>query len=298
MIIAIAAIIPAALSAQNSSAAPANLTAREIFYSPHPAPATAVKSSTSARKRPAQSPAPKSAETEREATVASVGSHTTVPSGQQAKIINAADHPGKALGLRYTLMKVSGGSAQPVGIHSVFHSGDRIKLNLEVNDPAYLYVVSRGSSGTWSPLFPSKDVDDGSNRVEPGRTYDIPPGHVIAFREPSGSERLFIVVSREPEPSLEKLIYSMNKSGSGGTGGSPQPATGDATKVLMASAHIGEDTVGGLRAYSRDLIVEDANEAASNGSDAAAAGEKSVYVVNPTGSADSRVVAEITLNHH
>jgi hypothetical protein len=213
--------------------------------------------------------------------------------------------------LRYTIEKVSNGVAEPVGIHSVFHSGDRIRIGVEVNDSAYLYVISRGSSGTWSPLFPSKDVEDGSNRVEPGQTYQIPPGrgHVITFREPVGSERLFIVVSREPEQSLERLIYSVN--GGSGRPASPSPsapaASDSGAKTLMASAQpIGDDMVGGLRTYSRDLIVEDASQEShggSNGAPSSGAGsngagpDKSFYAVNPTGSADSRVVADITLNH-
>ena len=68
-------------------------------------------------------------------------------------------------------------------------------------------------------------------------------------------------------------------------------------KLLMASAEpIGEQTVGDLRAYSRDLIVEDAS--AETQPDRSGAGQdKSFYAVNPTGSPDSRVVADITLNH-
>ncbi|HWD97769.1 MAG TPA: DUF4384 domain-containing protein [Bryobacteraceae bacterium] len=324
--IAITGIIPGILAAQTPPrAAPPNLSAREIFYSPGPAQA-AAKPAASARKKSAP-PAGKPAEPAPDTAVASNGtqhsastgsSGSAVPSGIRAPVINAADRPRRALGLRYTIEKVSNGVAEPMGIHSVFHSGDRIRIGVEVNDSAYLYVISRGSSGTWSPLFPSKDVEDGSNRVEPGQTYQIPPGsgHVIAFREPSGSERLFIVVSREPEQSLERLIYSMNGGSGRPAAASPapsRPAESDSgAKVLMASAQpIGDDTVGGLRAYSRDLIVEDAsqeNQGGSNGtrsngarSNAAASNgagpDKSFYAVNPTGSADSRVVADITLNH-
>jgi hypothetical protein len=301
--IAIAGIIPAILPGQTpTGAAPPNLSAREIFYSPAPAPA--AKPAAAVRKKSAPASVRKQPETTPDTAVASSSSHTSsaAPSSVRAPVINASDRSRRALGLRYTIEKVSNGVGEPVSVDSVFHSGDRIRIGVEVNDTAYLYVVSRGSSGTWSPLFPSKDVEDGSNRVEPGQTYQIPPGsgHSIAFRDPSGSERLFIVLSREPEQSLERLIYAVN-GGSDRPQSSPTPsrpaASDSGAKVLMASAHpIGDDTVGDLRAYSRDLIVEDASQQPQGGSNGSG-GDKSFYAVNPTGNADSRVVADITLNH-
>jgi hypothetical protein len=63
----------------------------------------------------------------------------------------------------------------------------------------------------------------------------------------------------------------------------------------MASI-IGDPVIGRLRsAYGRDLIIETVNPPAP-----AAEGAKrdtAVYVVNPTGSPDSRVVADIKLVH-
>ena len=305
--IAVVAALPTLLNAQDSqAAAPAGLSAREIFYLPGPAPA--AKATPSAR------PASSAKRTAAPAPVSSVKSNETVPepaaaanrparvpSSVQAPVMNASDHAARALGLRYTIEKVAGGSAEPVSIHSVFHSGDRIRISVEVNDTAYLYVISRGSSGTWSPVFPSKDVEDGSNKVEAGRKYDIPSGkgHVITFREPSGAEKLFIVASRVPEPSLERLMYAIH-SGEAPSNAAPAanpPENSDNVKMLMASAQpIGDQTIGDLRAYSRDLIVEDAGAEAQP--DHSAAGQdKSFYVVNPTGSPYSRVVADITLNH-
>jgi hypothetical protein len=106
----------------------------------------------------------------------------------------------------------------------------------------------------------------------------------MLFDEQAGTEKLFVVFSREPEPSLEKLIYSLR---------------GPAPKTLMVTADTSVDdhTVGLLRtAYSRDLIVEKVDASTP----AAPAGEKpetAVYVVNPTGAADSRLVADLRLEH-
>jgi hypothetical protein len=303
------AALPAVVSAQDSAAAaPSGLTAREIFYLPGPAarasakPATSAKTAASAKKNAAPVAPGKTAEAAREPEVAGTADHqrpAQVSSSAQAPVMNASDHAARALGLRYTVEKVKGGAAEPVSIHSVFHSGDSIRVSVEVNDTAYLYVISRGSSGTWSPLFPSKSTADGSNRVEPGRKYVVPTGkgQVFTFHEPSGTEKLFIVASRVPEPSLEKLMYAIH-SGQGSSPSAPaQPAADPGVKLLMASAEpIGDQTVGDLRAYSRDLIVEDAG-AEAQPEHSGATQDKSFYAVNPTGSPYSRVVADVTLNH-
>jgi hypothetical protein len=302
------AAIPTILNAQGAAAAaPSGLSAREIFFLPGPAPAAkapSAKPAASAKKTAAPVTPAKSTETAPAPENAGTATHRPsgrVPSSVQAPVINASDHPARALGVRYTIEKVTKGSAEPVGVHSVFQSGDRIRVSVEVNDTAYLYVISRGSSGTWAPLFPSKNAEDGSNRVEPGRKYVVPTGkgQVFTFHEPSGAEKLFIVASRVPEPSLERLMYAIH------SGEAPSTATpaqkpqesSDEVKMLMASAQpIGDQTVGDLRAYSRDLIVEDAS-AEAQPDHSGTSQDKSFYAVNPSGSPDSRVVADITLNH-
>ena len=50
------------------------------------------------------------------------------------------------------------------------------------------------------------------------------------------------------------------------------------------------------KVYARDLIIEKVDEASPPAA-AAPAKEKAVYVVNPSRSADSRVVADVTLTH-
>ena len=74
-----------------------------------------------------------------------------------------------------------------------------------------LYVVAQGSSGNWQVLFPSREVSNGSNLVHRGETRLVPGGNQgqFVFDEQAGTEKLFFVLSRQPEPSLEKLIYSM-----------------------------------------------------------------------------------------
>ena len=279
-------------------------TARELFFNDGPAtPARA------AAPKPASVPKPKPVKRASQADpiTQSKPAQVTAPTLPEApeapgnpQIITVAQHSGgpvgKPLGLRYSLAKLNAsGGYDEVDSQSVFHSGEAVRVNIEANDSGYLYVISQGTSGTWKPEFPSPDVDQGSNWIEKGHQYTVPPGSHFRFYGQSGEEKLFVVLSRKPEPSLEQLIYSIGAPGAPKGTAAPTPVQDKPSlKVMMASAApINDGTVGELRnVYSRDLMVEKI-DGASNGR----AQEKAVYVVNASGSADSRVVADIRLTH-
>ena len=259
------------------------LTARELFYSavdtPPAAPHKPAKPAAKP-KPPSRKSAPDSDQTVANGASAGQGSNGAVPVTQAAY---RPQGPHPALGLRYTLLKKKGDEQAEADSDATFHAGDRIRLAVEANDDGYLYVVNRGSSGTWKLLFPSPEIKEGDNRVQKRVRYEIPSGYTFTFDEQAGEEKLFIVLSRQPEPDLEALIYSLGQSG--------KPAA-EKPKVLMASAAFGDDVIGKLRnAYARDLIVEKVDD------EQTAKKEKAVYAVNPTGSAESRVVADVTLKH-
>ena len=204
------------------------------------------------------------------------------------------------LGLRYTLRKkVDDDQFVDVSPNAVFHSGDHIRLGLEVNDSGYLYLINRGTSGAWNVLFPSPEINHGDNRVEPGRVYTVPEPYSISFMGGAGVEKLFVIFSRRPEQEIDRLIYSLK----GGGATAPKPATETPAvapakpaaepQLLMASAApLGDDLVDGMRVYARDLIIDKVDESAPGKKQ-----DKAVYVVNPKGGADSRVVADISLKH-
>ena len=99
------------------------------------------------------------------------------------------------------------------------------------------------------------------------------------------------MLSRQPEPDLEGLIYSLGNPAAGNPT-KDKPAV-EKPKMLLASAAFGDDVIGKLRnSYARDLIVEKVDD-----EQAGPKQEKAVYAVNPSGSADSRVVADVTLKH-
>jgi len=119
----------------------------------------------------------------------------------------------------------------------------------------------------------------------------MPPKSRLVFDQQTGTEKIFIVLSRVEVPDLERLMYSLKNGVKAAS--EPQAQPQPQTKTLVAGLTIDDATVGRLRnAYARDLIIEKVDDDTPGDRK-----EKAVYVVNPTGSTDSRVVADIELVH-
>jgi len=289
----------AALFAQAAAPESAKqLSARDLFFAPAPPAAQKTQGPPAKQAAPKRAAAagearpPAAVEPPATAAPAERDAPSPVSSGG-AQFIRAA-YTGKPLGLRYSILRNSGDDYREAAPDTVFHSGDRIRVAVEVNDAGYLYIAMKGASGTWKILFPTADVAGGNNRVESGRQYTIPsaPGR-FAFDQQPGEEQLFIVLSRRPEPSLEKLIYSL---GSGNVSPTSAPAqASEQLKLLSAQASpLGDPLVGRLRSevYARDLVFEKVDESTPGEKK-----ENAVYVLNRTGSPDSRLVADFVLKH-
>ena len=293
-------------------------TARELFYSaapdqapqakPAPKPVTPPKPTVAAKKPPVKTTPTQSAavttpsQPSTPATAPSTASESvTRPDGgmvvKTALVTAPAPQSGTPLGLRYTILQKSGDEMQEVAPDTVFHSGDKIQVSIQTNGPGYLYVILRGTSGTWKPLFPSPEIEDGNNHVDGWNAKVLPPKRRWAFDEQTGIEHLFIVFSRTPEEGLEKMIYSLQD------GATAKPAAEKAVEkppqkkyLMTASVDIPDSAVGRMReTYTRDLIIEKVDDQTPE--DKSNKKENAVYVVNPSGSADSRVVAEVKLVH-
>ena len=234
------------------------LKARELFYTPPPDTAKPVAAAKETQAKPVTKTVAKSTTKSETHTLSA-----SVP-----------------LGLRYAVLKRdASGQYNEVDSDTNFRSGDRIRLKVDANTSGYLYVVMQGSSGTWKLLFPSAEVAGGSNHVSKGESRQIPSGErgQFVFDEQAGNEKLFIVLTRQPEPDLDKLIYSM-----GGT------VTKDGSRSLVAQASLGDDVVSKLRTQvnSRDLVFEKVDST-----------ENAAYVVNPSSAPDARLVVDVALKH-
>jgi hypothetical protein len=274
-------------------------TPRELFYmaAPEKSPQKAKAKAAPPKVQPANPPStPQTSTAQTKGTrppvVASQGGAVVVPAALQTAPAPAS---GPALGLKYSILKNVGGKMEEVAPDTVFRARDGIQLKVETNVPGYLYVVNRGSSGTWKPMFPAPEIAGGDNRVQGWREYVLPGGnHNMVFDQQPGIENLFIVFSLVPVPDFEELIYSLQgeKTTPAAQPASPRPAR-DKQLIALAKVSIDDATVGRLRTtYSRDLIIEKVSLEPPGEMK-----QTAVYVVNPTGSPDSRLVADLKLVH-
>ncbi len=167
-----AVLIPAGLL---SAQAEHKLTARELFYTPV-STAAVVKPDP-----PGVDPAPKSVPKTPKRPVKTHDPVVPDPGERVEKVpmvkaaANTVSYP--PLGLRYSLLRRSdSGRYDEVDTATTFHSGDKIKVVAKGNDAGYLYVISRGTSGTWVVQFPSAEIDGGNNRIAKDQDYTVPSG--------------------------------------------------------------------------------------------------------------------------
>jgi hypothetical protein len=202
------------------------------------------------------------------------------------------------LGLRYSLLRDDGsGRFREVPTDTVFRTGDRIRLRAETNAAGYVYVVHEGSDGNWSVLFPASNVNGSRNTVRKNEPQDVPAGGAFRFTDPSGTERVIVVVSREPIGDLERLIYTFrgNRAAPGDTGApANSPADpNDAQFLIAENVAIGNSLIGNLlnTVQTRNLVFETVSN------DTPERLEHAQYIVNVAGGSDTRIVADIRLTH-
>lgn len=269
------------------------LTPRQLFYDDEapakPAPKAAPKAA------PKKSAPPKAAKTQPPATPPASGGApaggAVAPRSEPIQVSNAAYSTvaERPLGLRYALVKVVSGVEQEVSPTATFRSGDQVRLKVEGNRDGYLYVISRGSSGVWKPLFPAAEINGGDNRIAGRRAQRLPSDtQAFTFDEQPGQEQLFVIYSAEPVKDVDELIPRL---------AAPEKKELKPGAMIMASAAPIQDAfVSRLRnTYSRDLIVQTVtpNQPAETAKEPAVP-ESAVYVVSKTG---GRVVADIKLEH-
>lgn len=293
------------------------LKARELFYTPVAAPMAAKPEeakpkAVTAAHRTVQKSTRKTA-TVTQSRPKSVEAKTTEPEPSRepesntlpggARLVNASTS-SIPLGLRYSILRLgSDGQYEEVDPDSVFRSGDRIRLEVMANDSGYLYVVMRGSSGTWRVLFPSPEIAGGNNRIERGKSYQIPPGKSgrFVFDEQAGEERLSLVLSRAPERDLEKMIYSV-RTPEPAAPAEAAPASQSSGKVLLLAENrpsIDDALINRIQSQltSRDLVFEKVDENTPPPKKGEPKAEKAVYVVNPSTGDNAKLVVNVTLKH-
>jgi hypothetical protein len=286
--------------------------ARELFYNPVPAK-PAVKQETApqpvvdpvnerSRKSTVNTPKKQEIKTPIASTGKSPVEHNA-PAGdpnsgvkyQNVALSNSSTIP---LAFRYTIQRRnSGGKFEDAAVDAVFRSGDRVRVSIESNDNAYLYIVQQGSRKTWNVLFPSSEINGGANQVKANAKITIPSEYSFSFDDQPGTENVYIVLSRKPETDFEKLIFALHDKNRQDPNAQPMPVNNQrqpaSVAVQMASSRTNNPLLLQLESMkSRDLVFEKVDDENDRGTK-----EKAFYAGTPDTSANARVVARIELKH-
>jgi len=262
-----------------------NLTAREIFY------AAAGKPADSKPAKPAQRTArPPVHKADTTSTTAASSSPAPAPAITPLKLASFSHKP---LGVRLSVLRVAqSGQMVEVAPDTSFRPDDRVRLNIQVSDNGYLYIINRGSSGTWTQLFPSPDIPNASNAVAPGVTYSIPPDRNFVVSNPPGAEKMFIILSRQPQLDIDALTVEMSRRESGAAPNPPPAPKSQQTLMAANLPPMNDAAVDRLRNfYSRDLIIEKVDEQSTSK-------ENAVYAVSTADGDNDRVVLDAQIKHN
>lgn len=117
--------------------------------------------------------------------------YETVPEGDQPS----------ALGVRLQVRKQQGRLWRVSPPEAVFHSGDRVRVEMETRRKGWLYVIGHGSDGKWSLLHPSA-----LSREAAAVKQKQPVLFHAQFDEHPGEESVYILFTATPRTAAEDLL--------------------------------------------------------------------------------------------
>ena len=123
---------------------------------------------------------------------------STAPDGTKILKTSAAGGP---IALGYTIyLKDDTGALLAADASRVYKKDESIALSLETNTDGYLYVFNATDGKNPTMIYPSVLVDGGANavRAHVRETYPAGIDQGFQFDEKTGSEHIYIIVSREP----------------------------------------------------------------------------------------------------
>ena len=123
---------------------------------------------------------------------------------------NNARRSQTAIGLGYTMfMREPSGRGIRVEPTREFHNGDRVRLALEPNVDGYIYIFDSEDGGPPKMIYPDARLDGGDNWIEAHVPVEIPSSEEteerlrwFEFYGNAGGDKIYVVLSREPLPSV------------------------------------------------------------------------------------------------
>ena len=154
------------------------------------------------------------------ANAANNSSSTANPKPANSNVANDNRIPKmkvQPIGLGYTLfLRDADGRGVRVEPTREFRGGDRIRLALEPNIDGYIYIFDSEDGGPVRMIYPDARLDGGENWIEAHVPLEIPSSDEseerlrwFQFYGKPGSDRIFVVVTREPlksVPTSDELV--------------------------------------------------------------------------------------------
>ena len=94
------------------------------------------------------------------------------------------------------------------------HSGDMFKIKYELQEEAYVYLLSLDSLGNVTKLYPTKE--EGHHKAKPNQTFMFPEeGEWLQLDEHTGQETFYLLASSVAIEDLDQKITEVKKLGIG-----------------------------------------------------------------------------------
>ena len=94
----------------------------------------------------------------------------------------------------------------------VLNSGDLFRINFQLQEEAYVYLLSLDSQGNLTKLYPDKDMGL-SVKLEPQKLYFFPTGDEwLKLDENTGQEKIYLLASPDPIKGINIKIDQLKKS--------------------------------------------------------------------------------------
>ncbi len=147
-------------------------------------------------------------------TTSSGGASMSVTSGNTTNTNGSGSARVKAtvgpIALGYTLfMRDQFGKAVRVDPSRAFRNGDSVRVSLEPSIDGYLYIFHTENDGLPEMIYPDARLDYGDNLIDAHVPIEVPSSQEpderlrwFTFYGNSGTERLYIVVTRDPLPGV------------------------------------------------------------------------------------------------
>lgn len=204
----------------------------------------------------------------------------TTNAGTSARVENATTDDGAStnssfapasIGLGYTIFaRDASGAAVRVDPSTQFGAGDAIRLTLESNIDGYLYVFHTENDRNPQMLFPDARLNGGVNLISAHVPYEVPSSlesdernRWFVFDATPAVERLYVVVTREPLPTVPTAEELVNYCGQSGATCPWRPAPAVWQRVRAAAQAAGVQ-MSRSREYGQSQTTDE-REAATRG---------------------------------